>query len=308
VTSASGVSPSRASVCPDCGSAVRPDAGFCGSCGADVSLHAINHPTGGRPGRLLQVAALVIALGSAAAAAIAFEHGTAESTKNQRQIVQLKADLQKANQRLGALEAQSATLSHRLAGAQKALSKSKAGIAPLAATILKSVFTIDTPNGLGTGWAAWSEPGSTYLITANHVVADALAAGVHQVTVRQKSRSWTGVVGATDTVNDLAVIKVKGNIAMPLWQKSGDAVTPLPGDQIVLVGSPYGLEGTVTTGVVSRVTYNEIQTDAAANPGNSGGPAVDVDGRVVGVLLSGGGENLNFTVPIERACVTIRRC
>ncbi len=76
----------------------------------------------------------------------------------------------------------------------------------------------------------------------------------------------------------------------------------------MLVGSPYGLEGTVTTGVVSRITYNEIQTDAAANPGNSGGPAVDRQGRVVGVLLSGGGENLNFTVPIKRACITIRDC
>ena len=75
-----------------------------------------------------------------------------------------------------------------------------------------------------------------------------------------------------------------------------------------MLGTPYGLEGTVTTGIVSRVTYNAIQTDAAANPGNSGGPAVDRKGRIVGVLLSGGAENLNFTVPIQRACVTLRRC
>ncbi|HEU0337263.1 MAG TPA: trypsin-like peptidase domain-containing protein [Gaiellaceae bacterium] len=72
--------------------------------------------------------------------------------------------------------------------------------------------------------------------------------------------------------------------------------------------SPYGLEGTVTTGIVSRVTDNEIQTDAAANPGNSGGPAIDREGGVVGVLLAGGGENLNFTVPVRRACVRLRRC
>jgi serine protease Do len=75
-----------------------------------------------------------------------------------------------------------------------------------------------------------------------------------------------------------------------------------------VVGSPYGLEGTVTTGIVSRVTYDEIQTDAAANPGNSGGLAVDSNGNVVGVLLSGGGENLNFLVPIQRACVSVRSC
>ena len=80
------------------------------------------------------------------------------------------------------------------------------------------------------------------------------------------------------------------------------------GDQLLLVGSPFGLEGTVTTGVVSRVSRREIQTDAAANPGNSGGPAIARDGRVVGVLVSGGGQNVNFVVPIERACRLVRSC
>ena len=51
-----------------------------------------------------------------------------------------------------------------------------------------------------------------------------------------------------------------------------------------------------------------IQTDAAANPGNSGGPAIDKYGHVVGVLVAGGGENLNFTVPIGRACIKLRVC
>jgi S1-C subfamily serine protease len=51
-----------------------------------------------------------------------------------------------------------------------------------------------------------------------------------------------------------------------------------------------------------------IQTDAAANPGNSGGPAVDAKGHVVGVLVAGGGENINFAVPILRACVRLRSC
>jgi S1-C subfamily serine protease len=51
-----------------------------------------------------------------------------------------------------------------------------------------------------------------------------------------------------------------------------------------------------------------IQTDAAANPGNSGGPAVDRRGRLVGVLVAGGGENINFAIRIERACKAVRRC
>jgi S1-C subfamily serine protease len=174
--------------------------------------------------------------------------------------------------------------------------------------VLKSVFTVETSDGLGTGWAAWTADGQTYLITANHVVADARAAGETTVEVRRKGAQWTGTIGATDSTNDLAVVKVNGLIAKPLWQTPDSTITPLPGDQLLLVGSPYGLEGTVTTGVVSRVSYDEIQTDAAANPGNSGGPGVDADGNVVGVLLAGGGENLNFLVPIQRACVAIRSC
>jgi S1-C subfamily serine protease len=77
---------------------------------------------------------------------------------------------------------------------------------------------------------------------------------------------------------------------------------------LLLLGSPYGLYGTVTTGIVSRVTAKAIQTDAAANPGNSGGPALDKNGHVVGVLVGGGGENINFAVPIRLACAKLRAC
>src|SRR2546423_2318335 len=128
------------------------------------------------------------------------------------------------------------------------------------------------------------------------------------VTIRQRARRWSGTVIKTDAVNDLALIRVAALVGPLLWQNPNLDISPLPGDQLLLVGSPYGLEGTVTTGVVSRVTYNEIQTDAAANPGNSGGPAVDAQGSIVGILVSGGAENLNFLVPIQRACVTVRHC
>jgi S1-C subfamily serine protease len=56
------------------------------------------------------------------------------------------------------------------------------------------------------------------------------------------------------------------------------------------------------------VTARVIQTDAAANPGNSGGPALDKNGNVVGVLIAGGGENINFAVPIRLACAKLRAC
>jgi serine protease Do len=217
-------------------------------------------------------------------------------------------NIQQLGRRSTALEAQNATLIRRLRALGKSVNTSKAGVAPLASRILRSVFTVDTPISLGTAWAAWVQNATTYLITANHVVRDAIAYGTHTVTIKRKGQSWKGTITATDSVNDLAVVRVNGRIATPLWQKPDSAVSPIPGDTLLLVGSPYGLEGTVTTGVVSRVTYNQIQTDAAANPGNSGGPGVDAGGNVVGVLLEGGGENLNFLVPIERACVTVRHC
>jgi len=175
----------------------------------------------------------------------------------------------------------------------------------LAGRARKSVFTITAGNSLGTAFAAWRTNEGTFLITANHVVAGYDGA----ITISRKQGEWEGEIVRRDPKNDLALVLVQGRPdgAIPIWQKPRKAA-PKVGDRLLLVGSPYGLGGTVTTGIVSRVTRKTIQTDAAANPGNSGGPAVDRKGRAVGVLLSGGGENINFAVRIERACAKLRRC
>jgi S1-C subfamily serine protease len=143
------------------------------------------------------------------------------------------------------------------------------------------------------------------LITANHVVEDSSPS----VTLSRAGQSWQGEVTAQDAKNDLAVIHLDARPAGadPLWQKPKRGV-PSVGDELLLAGSPFGLSGTVTTGVVSRVTPKLVQTDAAANPGNSGGPAVDKQGRVVGVLVAGGGENINFAIRIDRMCAKLRSC
>src|SRR5581483_6828343 len=156
---------------------------------------------------------------------------------------------------------------------------------------------VETDAGLGTGFVGWTDADGVYVITANHVVKDASSS----VTLTRTGQSWRGDVQAEDAKNDLAVIRLDGRPAgaAPLWQKPVKA-PPAVGDQLLLVGSPFGLSGTVTTGVVSRVTKELVQTDAAANPGNSGGPAVDKQGNVVGVLVSGGGENINFAIRIDR--------
>lgn len=231
-----------------------------------------------------------------------------ERSSRQHETSRLQSRLTSAEHELSALSAQNLALAQRVHVLGSSVQASKAGIAPLAQRLLKSVFTIQVSDGLGTGWAAWAQGGDTYVITADHVVEGDVAAGITTVKVHQKSKTWQATIGRTDPTNDLAVVIVRGVIAPPLWQHPQLSVSPLVGDQLLLVGSPYGLEGTVTTGVVSRVIYDSIQTDAAANPGNSGGPAVDRQGQVVGVLLSGGGENLNFAVPIQRACVTLRSC
>jgi len=304
---ATATKPTASLTCVSCGTSLKAGARFCGSCGDSV-VDAGLEQRSSKARRVFRVILVVLA-------AVAFVMGAAslvlllkERSDRREAATHLTARAVDADHRIASLEAQNVALAKRLRVAEGKISKTQAGVAPLARKVLRSVFTIDTPNGLGTGWAAWTSGHYTYLVTANHVVQDALYAGVHEVTVRQRNRSWMGTIGATDSVNDLAIVRVSRIIAPPLWQEPDAAIAPLAGDQLLLVGSPYGLEGTVTTGVVSRVTYNSIQTDAAANPGNSGGPAVDSDGDVVGVLLAGGGENLNFARPIQRACVSLRHC
>jgi serine protease Do len=217
-----------------------------------------------------------------------------------------RADVAALERRLDAVAGKSDVLAGRLADAQRTLDRKEAGIAPLAERVLRSVFTIEADRSFGSGFVAWVETGSTYLLTAHHVVAGTLGG---TVTVTRRGGGWQGSIVGVDETNDLALIKLSGRprgIA-PLWQ-SGRTTPPRTGDELLLIGSPFGLEGTVTRGVVSRVARAAIQTDAAANPGNSGGPAIDLRGRVVGVLVGGGGENVNFAVPIARVCVKLRRC
>jgi S1-C subfamily serine protease len=215
------------------------------------------------------------------------------------------ADVMELNRRLRVLELHDTALSSRVGSAERTLKRRDGGIAPLAKRVLKSVFTVETDAGLGTGFVGWQDADGTYVVTADHVVRDATTG----VSLVRSGHSWQGEISAEDSTNDLAVIRLSGHPAGadPLWQEARTAA-PNVGDQLLLVGSPFGLSGTVTTGVVSRVTPKLVQTDAAANPGNSGGPAVDKEGHVVGVLVSGGGENINFAIRIDRLCAKLRPC
>ncbi len=166
------------------------------------------------------------------------------------------------------------------------------------------------------GWPRGVSGGSGFLaarggiaITNHHVVEDA-----HDLVATTSSgdRVEVEIVG-TDPHTDLAVIRLENGDAMPALP-----VAPAPdlrvGEVAVAIGSPFGLAGTVTTGIVSglgrsmraasgRLIENLIQTDAPLNPGNSGGPLVDVRGRVVGVntALFAPAQGIGLAVPSSMA-------
>jgi S1-C subfamily serine protease len=254
---------------------------------------------GSRLALLLAVLAALAALGVAAAALV-------QSQSRAHELEALQRELDAVEQRVAAVGTSGAALAGRVQTAERELRRRETGIAPLAARVLRSVFTVETDTGFGSGFVAWHESGASYLLTADQVVDEH---GSSFLRVSHKGGSWQGEIVNRDPANDLAVVRISGRPAgaAALWPDAQPGV-PRQGDELLLVGSPFGLEGTVTTGVVSRVTRRWIQTDAAANPGNSGGPALDERGRVVGVLVSGGAQNVNFAVPIARACERLRAC
>jgi putative serine protease PepD len=188
-------------------------------------------------------------------------------------------------------------------------------IAAVAQAVIPSVVTIATGNGTGTGFVMRSDG---YIVTNNHVVGGASSV---DVTFEDGTTTKAEVVGS-DAGYDLAVIKVDRTDLPVVTLGSSDDV--LVGDSAIAIGSPLGLRGTVTSGIISALNQpvtaggqgetsfiNAIQTDAAINPGNSGGPLVDGEGKVIGVnsaiaSLSQAGNQagsigLGFAIPIDTA-------
>ncbi len=250
---------------------------------------------------LAAIAVVVALLALAASMFVLVRQATVVSSERSAR----RTEIGKLQKQVTLLESRDVALAGRLGSTEKTLKRRETGIAPLAKRVLKSVFTIETDRGLGSAFVAWRDGDSTYLVTANHVVEGQLG----DVSIRRKGGAWSGEVAGTDPKHDLAIVRMdaKPAGAVPLWQKPRTKL-PQTGDQLLLVGSPYGLYGTVTTGIVSRVSSTAIQTDAAANPGNSGGPALDKQGHIVGVLVAGGGENINFAIPIRQVCKKLRAC
>ena len=199
-------------------------------------------------------------------------------------------------------------------------------IAGIAAKVLPTVVSISvsssTAAGTGSGFVIQTSAQESYILTNNHVATGAGANATIKVSFQDETEVDATVVG-TDSSYDLAVLKVKtGNLPVATLGNSDDVVV---GDATIAIGSPLGLTGTVTSGIVSALNrpvttgdqsassfINAIQTDAAINPGNSGGPLVNAAGQVIGInsaIASMGSDfggqsgsiGLGFSIPINQA-------
>ena len=165
---------------------------------------------------------------------------------------------------------------------------------------VSSVVTIRTNSGQGTGFIINSQG---YIVTNAHVIADSngnLASGIQAITSDSNARSAEFVGYEGDL--DIALLKISGT-----WDalEFGDSDDVSVGEKVIAIGNPLGLQFSVSQGIVSAVHRTGgngldayIQTDAALNPGNSGGPLINILGKVIGInnFKIGGGENLGFAL------------
>ena len=199
-------------------------------------------------------------------------------------------------------------------------------IAGIAQAVLPVVVSIDVSSsqgsGTGSGFIIRSTANESFVLTNNHVVDGAGGSQDITVTFQDQTQETATIVG-TDASYDLAVLRIdRGNLPVAALGDSDDVVV---GDATIAIGSPLGLTGTVTSGIVSALNrpvtagdatdvsfISAIQTDAAINPGNSGGPLVNSRGEVIGInsaiattgsSVSGqsGSIGLGFAIPINQA-------
>ncbi|MEU8245413.1 trypsin-like peptidase domain-containing protein [Nonomuraea sp. NPDC048916] len=211
-----------------------------------------------------------------------------------------------------------------------AVNRAPDSVAGVASRVLPSVVSLEVGNGSNTEGATGSGflIKNGYVVTNNHVVAMAAKGGEIRIMFNNRKTTTARIVGR-DPGSDLAVVKPEETFGTPeITLGNSDQV--VVGDPVIAVGSPLGLSGTVTTGIVSSLNrpviagdesgtsaeepayISAIQTDAAINPGNSGGPLVNGKGEVVGVnsaiaTLSrslgsqSGSIGLGFAIPVNQA-------
>ncbi len=162
----------------------------------------------------------------------------------------------------------------------------------------------EIPRGVGSGFLISADG---YLLTNHHVVE-----GADEITVTlPDKREFKGKLVGSDPRTDVALVKIDGGTDLPTL-KIGDPAKLRVGEWVIAIGSPFNLQNTVTAGIVSAKSRETgellpfIQTDAAVNPGNSGGPLINIRGEVVGInsqifTTSGSYAGISFAIPIDEA-------
>jgi S1-C subfamily serine protease len=179
----------------------------------------------------------------------------------------------------------------------------------LGPAVAEIIVTFNGGGGIGSGFVIAQQNGVSYIVTNNHVVANA----TRVVLLMPDGRHFTAKVKGTDPVQDIAVVQVSDG-SLPLAQ-FGDSTRLVVGQQVVAIGSPLGNQSTVTAGIISALHRtisttatagiptetlpDVLQTDAAINPGNSGGPLADADGNVIGVNTAAetAGQGIGYAIP-----------
>jgi len=149
-----------------------------------------------------------------------------------------------------------------------------------------------------------------YIVTNNHVVAEADVIRVNLQGASGKSNSYVANVIGTDEETDLALLKINAGGSLPVL-RFGDSDKLEVGEWLLAIGNPFGLDHSVTAGILSAKGRdirsgpfdNFLQTDASINPGNSGGPLLNMDGQVIGIntAIIASGQGIGFAIPSNMA-------
>ncbi|PIQ96264.1 MAG: serine protease Do [Nitrospinae bacterium CG11_big_fil_rev_8_21_14_0_20_56_8] len=153
-----------------------------------------------------------------------------------------------------------------------------------------------------------------YILTNEHVIGNALEIKVRLVDQREFNATLVGA----DSRSDLAIVKIDSQEPLP-YVEMGQSEDLMIGETVVAIGNPFGLNHTVTSGIISavnrtiragknKVFYDFIQVDASINPGNSGGPLLNINGSLIGVntAIYQKAEGIGFAIPINRARRIVR--
>ena len=152
-----------------------------------------------------------------------------------------------------------------------------------------------------------------HVLTNEHVVGHATRIRV----ATSDGREFDAELVGADPNNDIAVLRIESDEPLP-WLEMGSSADLMVGEPVIAIGNPFGLEHTVTTGVVSAlnrsirseqyVFHGFLQTDASINPGNSGGPLLNAEGQLIGIntAVYQGGQGIGFAIPIDVAARVVR--